>query len=62
MELKNSFSNLKGFSVRNLKYMKAFYEEYKDDSKFVQPVAQLPWTHNIILIRGLKINKYVNGI
>ena len=25
MELKNSFSNLKGFSVRNLKYMKAFY-------------------------------------
>jgi hypothetical protein len=28
--------------------MKAFYIEYKDDSEFVQLVAQLPWKHNII--------------
>ena len=39
-----------GFSVRNLKYMKSFYNEYKNDIDFVQLVAQLPWTHNIILI------------
>ena len=44
MELKLLFSNLKGFSVRNLKYMKAFYNEYKDDEEFVQLVAQLPIT------------------
>lgn len=31
MDLKMSFPNLKGFSTRNLNYMKAFYEEYKDD-------------------------------
>jgi len=41
IDLKISFPNLKGFSVRNLKYMKTFYNEYKDD-EFVQLVAQLP--------------------
>ncbi len=50
-ELKITFPNLKGFSVRNLKYMKAFYNEYKDDDEFVQLVAQIPWKHNILLIQ-----------
>ena len=53
-ELKNTYPNQKGFSIRNLKYMKTFYTEYKDDSEFVQLVAQLPWTHNIILIEKIK--------
>ena len=30
MDLKMSFPNLKGFSVRNLKYMKTFYNEYNE--------------------------------
>lgn len=54
MELKLSFPNLKGFSVRNLKYMKTFYNEYKDDEEFVQLVAQLPWKHNITLMQKVK--------
>ena len=49
-ELKNTYPNQKGFSIRNLKYMKTFYSEYHDDLEFVQLVAQIPWTHNIILI------------
>ncbi len=53
-ELKITFPNLKGFSVRNLKYMKAFYNEYKDDDEFVQLVAQLPWKHNITLMQKVK--------
>lgn len=53
-ELREAYSNQKGFSVRNLKYMKTFYEEYKDKKEFVQLVAQIPWTHNIILIE--KVN------
>ena len=57
-ELKIAFPNQKGFSIRNLKYMKTFYSEYLDDSEFVQLVAQLPWTHNIILIEKVK-NKIV---
>lgn len=54
IDLKLSFPNLKGFSVRNLKYMKSFYNEYKDDEEFVQLVAQLPWKHNITLMQKVK--------
>lgn len=54
LELKTSFPNLKGFSVRNLKYMKSFYIEYSNDSDFVQLVAQLPWKHNLTLMQKIK--------
>lgn len=53
-ELKIAYPNQKGFSIRNLKYMKKFYSEYKNNSEFVQLVAQLPWTHNIILVEKVK--------
>ena len=53
-ELKSTYPNQKGFSIRNLKYMKTFYREYYDDLEFVQLVAQLPWTHNIVLIYKIK--------
>ncbi len=53
-ELKITYPNQKGFSIRNLKYMKTFYSEYHDDLEFVQLVAQLPWTHNMILIEKIK--------
>lgn len=53
-ELKLSYPNQKGFSVRNLKYMKTFYKEYKDDSEFVHLGAQLPWKHNVSLIEKIK--------
>ena len=53
-ELKISFPNLKGFSVRNLKYMKSFYLEYKDDEIVQQLVAQLPWGHNLLLLDKIK--------
>jgi len=54
IELRISFPNLKGFSERNLNYMKAFYEEYKDDSEFLHLGAKLPWKHNIALIEKIK--------
>lgn len=57
IDLKMSFPHLKGFSVRNLKYMKSFYNEYKDDEEFVQLVAQLPWKHNITLMQKIKDKK-----
>jgi predicted nuclease of restriction endonuclease-like (RecB) superfamily len=56
-ELRLEFPNLKGFSVRNLKYMKKFYLEYKDDKAVQQVVAQLPCRHNIILMSKLSDNK-----
>lgn len=54
LELKLTFPNLKGFSVRNLNYMKAFYNEYKNDNEFLQLVAKLPWKHNITLMQKVK--------
>ena len=54
LELKLAFPNIQGFSIRNLKYMKSFYNEYKDDFEFVQLVAQLPWKHNITLLQKVK--------
>lgn len=53
-ELKLSFPNLKGFSERNLNYMKAFYEEYKDDDDFLHLGAKIPWKHNLELMKQIK--------
>ena len=57
LELKMEFPNTKGFSVRNLKYMKKFYQEYKNDKLVQHTVAQIPWRHNIILMSKIKDNK-----
>ena len=53
-DLKIEFPNSTGFSVRNLKYMKKFYLEYKDDELVQQLVAQVPWGHNIVLMEKIK--------
>jgi len=40
--------DIKGLSVRNLKYCRQFYEFYIN-SIGQQPVAQIPWGHNILI-------------
>jgi len=51
IDLKSEFPNMKGFSKRNLFYMKKFYTFYKTNfSKVQQLVAQIPWGHNILII------------
>ena len=54
VELKLDFPNIKGFSARNLRRMKRFYLEYKDEEILPPAVAKLPWTHNIMLIEKIK--------
>lgn len=49
IELKLTFPNIKGFSERNIRSMRLFYEEYADDEKWQQLVAKLPWGHNLLL-------------
>ena len=56
-ELKLEFPYYEGFSVRNLKYMKKFYLEYKNDKLVQRTVAQVPWRHNIVLMSKIKDNK-----
>jgi len=39
-----------GFSPRNLARMRKFYVTYKDMANLPPTVANLPWTHNFVLI------------
>ena len=52
--LKLEFTDSTGFSERNLRRMKAFYEEYKEFVILPPSVAELPWTHNYILLEKIK--------
>jgi predicted nuclease of restriction endonuclease-like (RecB) superfamily len=52
-DLRAAFPEMKGFSPRNLKYMRAFAEAWPD-GQFVQEVlAQLPWYHQLALLDKL---------
>lgn len=44
---------MKGFSPRNLKYMRAFAEAWPDEEFVQQAAAQLPWGHNLVLLDRL---------
>jgi predicted nuclease of restriction endonuclease-like (RecB) superfamily len=44
---------MKGFSPRNLKYMRKFAEECPDLEFMQQVVALLPWEHNLLLMEKL---------
>jgi predicted nuclease of restriction endonuclease-like (RecB) superfamily len=44
-DLKEAFPTMKGFSSRNLKYMRTFAERCLDFQIGQQPAAQLPWFH-----------------
>ena len=45
---------MKGFSSRNLKYMRAFAQAYPDEQIVQQLAAQIPWFHNCILLDKVK--------
>lgn len=53
-DLKVEFPNMKGFSTRNLKYMRAFAEAYPDEAMVHQLGAQIPWKHNCTILDKLK--------
>ena len=49
-DLKHEFPDMKGFSSRNLKYMRSFAEAWSDEQIVQQVVAQIPWGHNVRLL------------
>ncbi len=53
-DLKREFPDMKGFSARNIRYMKALAEAYPDEAILQRCVAKLPWRHNIALLEKLK--------
>lgn len=61
MDLKGAFPEIKGFSSRNLKYMRKLADEYRDIEFVQQVVAQISWSHNIILmdkVADIEIRKW----
>jgi predicted nuclease of restriction endonuclease-like (RecB) superfamily len=53
-DLKRAFPSMKGFSPRNLKYMRALAEAWPDEQFVQQAVAQIPWGHNVRILDYVK--------
>ena len=56
-DLRAAFPEMKGFSRANLMYMRAFADAWPEPGIVQQPVGQLPWGHNLVLLTKLKDRK-----
>lgn len=52
-DLRREFPEMRGFSPRNLKYMRRLAEAWPDRAIVQQAVAQIPWGHNCVLLDKL---------
>ncbi|MEF8703959.1 MAG: PDDEXK nuclease domain-containing protein [Candidatus Accumulibacter sp. UW26] len=52
-DLRDAFPDMKGFSPRNLKYMRAFAAAWPDRELVQAALAQVTWYHNITLLEKL---------
>ena len=52
-DLAEAFPDMRGFSPRNLKYMRAFAAAWPEKSIVQEPLAQLTWYHNLALLDKL---------
>ncbi len=52
-DLRREFPDMKGFSLRNLRYMRSFAEAWPDEPILQAPLAKLTWYHNIALLEKL---------
>jgi predicted nuclease of restriction endonuclease-like (RecB) superfamily len=52
-DLRERFPDAKGFSPRNLKYMRSFAAAWPDEAIVQARLAQLPWYHHIALLEKL---------
>jgi predicted nuclease of restriction endonuclease-like (RecB) superfamily len=53
-DLKKTFPDMKGFSVRNLKYMRQFAATYTESTIVQELLAQLSWYHNLTIMQKVK--------
>jgi predicted nuclease of restriction endonuclease-like (RecB) superfamily len=53
-DLRAAFPEMKGFSPRNIKYMRAFAVAYADEQFVQQVAAQIPWFHHCVLLDKVK--------
>ena len=50
VDLKKEFVDMKGFSPRNLKYMRAFAAAWPDKAIVQRIIAQIPWRSNLAIL------------
>lgn len=53
-DLRVEFPGMAGFSRRNVFYMREFYLRYRDLPKVQPLVAQIGWTHNLLILQRCK--------
>ena len=53
-DLRAEFPGISGFSARNLWYMRDFYLAYADGSKLQPLVAEIGWSHNLVVLEKCK--------
>lgn len=53
-DLRHEFPDVKGFSARNLKYMRAFAEAWPEEAIVQEVLAQLTWYHNLTVLEKLQ--------
>jgi predicted nuclease of restriction endonuclease-like (RecB) superfamily len=56
-DLREAFPDTRGFSPRNLKYMRAFAAAWPDRAIVQEPLARITWSHNIALLEKLTKRK-----
>lgn len=49
-DLRTRFAGVRGFSVSNLRYMRAFAAAWSQEEVEAGPAGMLPWSHNITLL------------
>jgi hypothetical protein len=60
-DLKDAFADMRGWSSRNLKYMRFFAQHCPDGLIGQQPAAQLPWFHIVTLLTQLTMRTTRGG-
>jgi len=53
-DLRQEFPGISGFSARNIWYMRKFYLTYRNNEKLQPMVAEIGWTHNLIILDKCK--------
>lgn len=53
-DLQTEFPGIAGFSRRNIFYMREFYLRYREDERVQPLVAQIGWTHNLVIFQRCK--------
>jgi predicted nuclease of restriction endonuclease-like (RecB) superfamily len=56
-DLRDTYPDMKGFSPRNLKYMRAFSAAWPDRSIVQGVLAQITWYHNIALLEKVQTER-----